>query len=225
MSAFPHDCLPLWSSVRDLGSPRDLCRRQTELRGLVRGVPFGRGGAVRALLATDAPGPCASNMLWKPEAFFLRGLGPPKTERVWGVASVARSVPGGVYTATFFGSGEPESVYANQCASKRMGFLGTELQQAIVSWCYLLIARSHMYDICVFWRWLKTWGLKCSEKTPGNPPRAKARPTQDGWRGFQRPREQHGECREHRFRRKPEAFKLHRGRRSLGKVPKVWQHV
>ena len=38
--------------------------------------------------------PLRFEFLWKPEAFSPRGLGSPKTERVWGVASVARSGPG-----------------------------------------------------------------------------------------------------------------------------------
>ena len=45
---------PLWSPVRDLGSPRDLWRGETKLRELIRGVLLGRGAGVRALLATCA---------------------------------------------------------------------------------------------------------------------------------------------------------------------------
>ena len=60
------------------------------------GAPRAGGGAVRALLATCAPSPGASKVLRKPEAFPIRGLGPPRTERVRGVASVGRSGPGEV---------------------------------------------------------------------------------------------------------------------------------
>ena len=54
-----------------------------------------------------------------------------------------------------------------------MGSFGTEPQQAIVSWFCLLIARSCVHVICVFWRWLKTWKLERSKssartKAPGN---------------------------------------------------------
>ena len=40
-----------------------------------------------------------------------------------------------------------------------MGSLGRELQQAVVSWCSILAARSCTHDVCVFWRWPKTWKL------------------------------------------------------------------
>ena len=93
---------PRWSPVRDLGCPRDLWCQDTKLRGLVRRVLLARGAAVRALVATCAPSPCASKLLWKPEAFPLRGLGPPRTERVWRVASVARSGPGELLLALIY---------------------------------------------------------------------------------------------------------------------------
>ena len=69
---------------------QDLWRQDTKLRILVGGVLLGRGAAVRAFLAACAPSPCASKVRRKPEAFLLRGLGPPRTERVRGVASVGR---------------------------------------------------------------------------------------------------------------------------------------
>ena len=55
-----------------------------------------RGTAVRALLATCAPSPFASKVRRKPEAFPLRGLSVPRTERVRGMASVGRAGPGEV---------------------------------------------------------------------------------------------------------------------------------
>ena len=88
LSALLTIACPVWSPVRDLGSPRDLWHRETKLRVLVRGVLLGRGAAVRVLLATCAPNLCASEVLRKPELF------PPRTERVRGVASVGRSGPG-----------------------------------------------------------------------------------------------------------------------------------
>ena len=45
-----------------------------------------------------------------------------------------------------------------------MGCLGREPQQAVVSWCSLLIARSCMHDMCVLWGWLKTWKLERSNR-------------------------------------------------------------
>ena len=41
-----------------------------------------------------------------------------------------------------------------------MGYLRTEAHQAVVSWFCLVITRSCMHDICVFWCWLKTWKLE-----------------------------------------------------------------
>ena len=96
----------LWSPVRDLGSPRDLWRGETKLHGLIRGVLLGRGAGVHALLATCAES-LRLELIWKPEAFPLRGLGPPRTARVWGLASVARSRPEKT-TVIQFCSGGPE---------------------------------------------------------------------------------------------------------------------
>ena len=64
----------------------------------------------------------------------------------------------------------------------------------------------HAWRVCVLWRWLKTWKLerwnRVLKRTPGNTPRANARPTQDGRRGLQRQRERDGGCRANWFRRK-----------------------
>ena len=89
-----------------------------------------------------------------------------------------------------------------------MGSFGTEPQQAVVSWFFLLIVRSCMHEInmCVvaLAEDLEARALKSSAQTksPGNTPRAEARPTQDGRRGLQRQRERDGGCRANRFRRK-----------------------
>ena len=99
LSALSHDCLPtLEPGTRSRISTRFMAPgcQDAKLRVLVGGVLLGRGAAVRALLATCAPSPCASKVLGKPEAFPLRGLGPPRTERVRGVASVGRAGPGEV---------------------------------------------------------------------------------------------------------------------------------
>ena len=159
LSTLPHDCLPtLEPGTRCRISagfmapghetPRDSWRRDTKLRVLVRGVLRGRGAAVRVFLATCALSPCASKVLRKPEASTLRGLGPPRTERVRGVASVGRSGPGEVLSI-IFGSGGPGSVYVSQSApSEKMGSFATEPQQAVVSWFSLFFTRSCMHDIC-----------------------------------------------------------------------------
>ena len=83
---------PHRNPVCDIGSPRGLWHRDAKLRVLVEGVLLGRGAALRALLATCAPGPCASKVRRKPEAFPLRGLSLSRTERVRGVESVGRPV-------------------------------------------------------------------------------------------------------------------------------------
>ena len=96
LSALPHDCLPtLEPGTRSRISPRFMAPGHETPRAR-QGVLLGRGGAVLVLLATCAPSPCGSKVPRKPEDFPLRGLGPPRTERVRGVASVGRSGPGEV---------------------------------------------------------------------------------------------------------------------------------
>ena len=84
-----------------------------------------------------------------------------------------------------FGSGGRGSVYPSYSAPReRIGSIGRELQQAVVSWCYLLIARSRMHVCLGVDRRLGS--SSAQRKAPGNTPRATARPTQDGPRGLQR---------------------------------------
>ena len=93
-----------------------------------------------------------------------------------------------------------------------MGSFGTEPQQVVVSWFFILITRSCMHDMymCVvaLAEDLKARALKSGiqTKAPGNTPRAKARPTQDGQRGLQRQRERDGGWRANRFRQKIRGF-------------------
>ena len=60
---------------------------------------------------------------------------------------------------------------ASQSApSERMGSLGTEMHQAVVSWCSLLIARSCMHDIYVCFEVGRRLGstsaqIKCSNES------------------------------------------------------------
>ena len=63
---------PHWNPVRDIGSPGDLWRRDTNLGVLVgAGAPW-KGAAVSAVLATRGPSPCAPKVRRTPEAFPLR---------------------------------------------------------------------------------------------------------------------------------------------------------
>ena len=152
---------PHWNPVRDIGSPRNLWCRDTKHCVLVGGVLLGRGAAVRALRPTCAPSPCASKVSRKLEAFPLRGLGPPRTERGRGVASVGRSGLAKVLQI-IFGWGGSESVYASLSLNRsgRMGSLRTEPHQAVVSWFRFFITRSCMHGICVFWCWMNIWKLE-----------------------------------------------------------------
>ena len=127
----------------------------------------------------------------------------------------------------FFGSAGPESQYASQSASERMGSFGTELQQAVVSWCSLLFARSCIHDtMCVsaLAEVLEARALKSSAQTkvPGNTPRAKARPSHDGRRGLQR-QPWSGMVGVDRISSdgKAEPFSLFGARRSSREVPQV----
>ena len=85
LNALPYHPLPTLEPGRRSRISARRMPPDTKLRVFVRGVLLGRVGAARVLLATSAPSPSASKFLWKPEAFLLRGLGPPKTERVRGV--------------------------------------------------------------------------------------------------------------------------------------------
>ena len=58
------------------------------------GVLLGRRGGVRAISLDVCAEPSRLEVIRKPKAFLLRVLGPPRTERARGVASVATSGPG-----------------------------------------------------------------------------------------------------------------------------------
>ena len=94
LSALPHDCLPtLEPSTRSRISARFMAPGEETLWADQGGDPWAGGCSPRP--SSDV---CAELLLlddlWKPEAFPLRGLDPPRTERVWGVAPVARTGPG-----------------------------------------------------------------------------------------------------------------------------------
>ena len=189
---------------------------------LVGRVLLGRGAAVRALLATCAPSPCASKVRRNPRRSLFGGWALPE-RNVFG-GGIDRKIRAGRSTVIFCGSGGPESAYASQSApSERMGSFGTEPQQAIVSWFCLLIARSCVHVICVFWRWLKTWKIERSSRVL----KRKLRATHRERRRVPR-KTGDGACRDSgggtvRVERigsdgKSEAFSFFRARRSCGKV-------
>ena len=85
LSALPHDCLPtLEPGTRSRISARTMARGDETPRAHQEGARLAGGGSPRP----------SGNVYT--EAFPLQGPGPPRTDRVWGVASVARSGPGEV---------------------------------------------------------------------------------------------------------------------------------
>ena len=96
---------------------------------------FSGGGPESAPFSRRVRGALALRSCLRPEAFPLRGLGPPRTKRVWGVASVAKSGPGELLLAViYFRFGRTRicitPIILHQV--KIIGYLGKELQQAIV---------------------------------------------------------------------------------------------
>ena len=108
LSAPAHDELPTLE-------PGARCRISARFMAPGHETPRARrGGAPRPGGRSPRPSdvyaePLHLKVRRKPEAFPLRGLGLPGTERVRGVASVGRTGPGEVLLA-IFGSGGPESV-------------------------------------------------------------------------------------------------------------------
>ena len=72
----------------DLESTRDLWRGETNVRGLFGWMPFGRSPCSSRDVCVA---PLCLEVIRKPEEFPLRGLGPARTDRVGGAASVAIS--------------------------------------------------------------------------------------------------------------------------------------
>ena len=169
---------------------------------------LGRGAAVRALLATCAPSPCASKVRRKPEAFPLRGLSLSRTERVRGVESVGRPVR--EKYCKLFSVREDQSLYTRVSLHRVKEWVlsgqNRSKQSYYGSLYYQLRDHACMSYMCVvaMVEDLEARALKSSAQTkaPGNTPRANARPTQDGRRGLQRQRERDGGCLTNWFRRK-----------------------
>ena len=94
LSVLPHDCLPaLEPGTSSQISARFMARGDETPRAHQGGVPRVGGRSLRPSRDVRAES-LRLEVLWKPEAFRLRGSGPPRTERVWEMASVARSGPG-----------------------------------------------------------------------------------------------------------------------------------
>ena len=97
--------------------------------------------------------PFRLEVLRKPEAFPLRELGPPRTERVWGVASVARSGPGELLLFVIYFRFGKTRVFTTPIRLHRaeiIGSLGKELQQEIahavvsyISYIFVTHIRGH----------------------------------------------------------------------------------
>ena len=135
LSALPHDCLPtLEPGTRSRVSARYMARGDETPRAHQRGAPRGGDRSPRTSLHVCAE-PLRLDVLWKPEALPVRWLGPPRTERVWGVASVARSRPGELLLAVIFfrfGRTRVRIMPISLHRVKRTGYWGKELQQPIV---------------------------------------------------------------------------------------------
>ena len=116
LSALPHDCLPtLEPCTKSRISARFMARGDETPRAHQGGAP--RAGDRSPRPSRDV---CAEllrlDVLWKPKAFPLGGLSPPRTERAWGVASAARSGPAELLLAAIlFDSAGPEHAPASQC--------------------------------------------------------------------------------------------------------------
>ena len=135
LSARPHDCLPtLEPSTRSQISAIFTARGAETLRAHQGGAPRAGGRSPRPSRDVCAE-PLRLEVLWKPKAFPLLGLGPPRTERVWGVASVARSGAGELlFAVIYFRFARTRVCIAPIILHqvKIIGYLGKELQQAIV---------------------------------------------------------------------------------------------
>ena len=139
LSALPHDCLPT-GSLYEISDLR-------EIYGSGRRNSAGSSGG-----CSSGGGP-QSAPFWRR---VRRALAPRSSLETRGVSSlgagdsqngtclaggIGSKIRAGRSTLNYFGSGGPESVYASQSAGEITGSLGTELQQLVVSWYSLLIAR------------------------------------------------------------------------------------
>ena len=151
LSALPHDCLPtLEPGTRSRVSARYMARGDETPRAHQRGAPRGGDRSPRTSLHVCAE-PLRLDVLWKPEALPVRWLGPPRTERVWGVASVARSGPGELLLFVIyfrFGKTRVCTTPIRLHRAEIIGSLGKELQQeiahAVVSYISYILSLIHI---------------------------------------------------------------------------------
>ena len=137
---------PLWSLVRSLGSPRDLRRGKTKLRGLIRGCSSGGGLESEPFQRRVRGAPSPQN---PPETRGIPscGLGPAQNGRCLG-GFIGRKNRAGRTTLVYSGLGRtpsPCTPVSLHRVKEWMGSLGRELQQAVVSVRYSLIATSSMH--------------------------------------------------------------------------------
>ena len=110
LSALPHDCLPtLEPGTRSRISTRFMARGDETPRAHQGGAPRARGWSPRPSRDVCVE-PLRLQVLWKPQAFPLRGLGLSRKERVRAVASVARLGPW-KSTVIYFSVREDQSLY------------------------------------------------------------------------------------------------------------------
>ena len=154
---------------------------------------------------------------------------PHRGERVGGVVHIGSKIRAGKGTVNYFGSGGLEYMYASQSSPNEIMFcLGGELQQAVVYWCSLLIARSCMhdiYDMCVLGMAedLEARVLKRKLRAAHRERRRVPLKTGNGARSYNGS----GTVGVERTGSdgKPEAFSLFRARRSSRIALKLYQHV
>ena len=132
--------------VRDLGSPQDFRRGKTKLSGLLRGCSSGGGLESEPFprRVRGAPAPRSS-----PETRGVpsSGVGPSQNGTCLG-GFIGRKHRAGRTTLISSGLGRTPSFYTPVSLhplEEWMGALARELQQAVVSWCHSLIARSSMH--------------------------------------------------------------------------------
>ena len=170
--------------------------RRNETPRAHQGVLLGRGAGVRALRTTCARSPCASKFSGNPRRPLVGG-GALSERNVFG-GWHREEKPGRENYRNLFLVREDPSIYSPLSlhrVKEWMISLRRELQQAVVAWCYLLIARSIMH---VGFGLTEDLEARVLKRKPRNTPRAAARPTQDGRRGSQRLRERDGGCRANR---------------------------
>ena len=138
LSALAHDLLPsLKPGTRSRISARFMAPGDETSRAHQGGAPRA-GAAVCGLLAMCAPSSCASKVFRKPRAFPLWKLGPPITEGVWVVASVARPGPGKLLLAvTCFRFGRTRVCIApiSRHRGKTIGYFKSFGKNCSKQWC------------------------------------------------------------------------------------------